>query len=175
MKNKYITIPILLLLIIIIIVFIGIKMVKEKEENTKIINDAVIFNVENVRAKSGEEITINIKMQEDSSFVAANFELLYNSSEMEYIKFEKGTILNEGAMSIINNDEENNKILIAYVSNPQSKKDIIKKGDLISITFKINEQITNVKINPEFKCTTLKKEDGKDVKNIINQGTIIVK
>ena len=66
-----------------------------------------------------------------------------------------------------NNDEANNKISIAYVAKIQNETDRVKKGDLVKITFKKKQTITDAKIDTEFKCTTLKDKDGQDVQNII--------
>lgn len=178
MENKYVRIPIVAIILIIVAVVICINVVRKQEENTgddAIGNKTAEFEISDIIAKSGEEITINIKMLEDSSFVAANFELLYDSKQLEYVEYEEGDILKEGAMSVINNDEDNNKISIAYIANFQSETAIVKKGDLANITFKIKKSITDTKINTEFKCTTLKDKDGQDVQNVINQGTIVVK
>lgn len=180
MKNKSITIPIIPIIIFIIIVFaalIGMKGIKKQEINTDkqnltIVAKGVTFEVNDVVANLNDEITISIKMLEDSNFVAANFELLYDSSQMQYINYEEGEILEKGAMSIVNNDEENDKILIAFVANPQNESDLIEKGELLSITFKMNNSINDIEIMPEFKCTTLKDKYGNDIQSVINQGTI---
>lgn len=171
MNNKSITIrifPIIIISVIIAVIF------NCKTRQSTIDND-VTFEVDDIVVSSGEEVTINIKMLKDLEFVAANFELSYDSTQMEYIKYEKGTVLENGAMSIVNNDKDNQKVLIAYVGNPQDETQIVEKGDLLSITFKLNDSIHDIEITPQFKCTTLKQKDGEDVQNFIKQGTISVK
>ena len=78
-------------------------------------------------------------------------------------------------MAIANHDESNAKASIVYVAKPQKETDLISRGELINITFKIKEPVSNTKIMPQFNCSTLKEKDGNDVQYIINQGTITVK
>lgn len=167
MKNKYVKILIIAIILIIALVVICIKKQKENPIDDAIVRKTAKFEISDIIAESGDEIIINIKMLEDSDFVAANFELLYDSKQMQYVKHEEGDILKQGAMSVINNDEANNKISIAYVAKIQNETDRVKKGDLVKITFKKKQTITDAKIDTEFKCTTLKDKDGQDVQNII--------
>lgn len=175
MKNKkiiLITIVFILLTVAIACIFgISKQPIKTNKDN----ENKVTFEVNNLIANSGEEITITIKMLEDSNFVAANFELLYDREKMEYVKNEKGAIFEQAAMSIINNDTDNNKISFAYVGNPQDETNVIKKGNIANITFKIKESIVDKNIFTEFKCTTLKDKDGNDISKNIKQGTIAIK
>lgn len=171
MKNKSITMPLFLIIIIIIIAAMILNYKKQQEKTD---ND-VIFEVTDIIAASGEEVTINIKMLKDLDFVAANFELLYDSSVMEYIKHEKGCVLENGAMAIVNHNKDTQKVLIAYIGNPQDEMQTVEKGDLLSITFKLKDSIRDIDIIPQFKCTTLKQKDGEDVPNIVKQGTISVR
>ena len=181
MKTKTISIPIISFIIIFIIaifaVVIGIKGIKKQENNTdkellSVEENKVIFEVDNVVANSNDEITINIKMLKDSNFVAGNFELVYDSGKMQYIDYKEGEILEKGAMSIVNNDKENNKVRIAYVANPKSESNLIEKGELLSIKFKLKNSTTDEEIKPEFNCTTLKDKDGIDIPCVIKQGVI---
>ena len=182
MESKAIRItlmPIIILIAIIVIIFSVIKNSKKEnlneenvnEENTK---EEITFEVEDVSTKAGEEVTIKIRMLEDSNFVAANFELLYDDTKLHFVKYKKEEILKNSAMSIINNDEDASKVLIGYIGNPQDEENIVKKGDLISITFKIDESVNAKEIKPELKCTTLKQKDGNDINNVINQGVITI-
>ena len=174
--NKKIRTILLLGAIILILASIYIIIIKKQEnEDIKVEEEKVTFEISDITANANDEITINIKMIEDASFVAGNFELLYDSEKMEYIKYEKGQILEEAAMSIVNNNESDSKVSIAYVSDPQNETNCIPKGELIKITFKINETVSNTKISPQFECSTLKDKEGNDIKFTINQGTITIK
>lgn len=180
MENKSIRMPLMpiIILIIIIVIVIGLINNSQKEnvngQDTNKLNEKakVTFEVEDMFSKAGEEITIKIRMLEDSNFVAANFELLYDDTKMQFVKYKKEEILNNSAMSIINNDEDESKVLIGYIGNPQDEENIVPKGELISITFKINESVDDTKIKPELKCTTLKQKDGRDIENVIKLGVI---
>lgn len=158
-------------IVITILLIIGIVVIcKNYIKNENILK----FKVSDVTCKPGEEITIHIEMLEDSNFVAGNFELTYDKEKMECINYEKGEILENGAMSIINNDTDNGKVLIGYVAEPNEENTIQKAGNLASIIFKINEEINDTTVNPEFSCSTLKAEDGTDIPNEIEQGIIKV-
>lgn len=172
MKNKSIRIPAFAVILLIIAIVIGISFIKK--QNNSAVDKTAEFKVSDITAKAGDKITISIKMLEDSNFVAGNFEFSYDSSKIEYVKYEEGDILKGGAMSLVNHDEENDKISIAYIANPENDESAVAKGNLINLTFKIKKSATNKEITPELKCTTLKKSNGEDVKSIINQGTITV-
>lgn len=172
MKNKSIRIPAFVVVLLIVAIIIGISFIKK--QNNSAVEKTAEFKVSDITAKAGEKITISIKMLENSNFVAGNFEFTYDSSKMEYVKYEEGNILKDGAMSLVNHDEENDKISIAYIANPQDNESTVEKGDLVNLTFKIKKSVTNKEITPELKCTTLKKSNGEDVKSIINQGKITI-
>lgn len=158
-------------IVIIALLMIGIVVIyKNYIENENMLK----FKVSDVTGSPGEEITIHIEMLEDSDFVAGNFELTYDKEKMECIHYEKGEILENGAMSIVNNDTDNGKVLIGYVAEPDEENTIQKAGNLVSITFKINEEIEDLTVNPVFSCSTLKAEDGTDIPNEIEQGIIKV-
>lgn len=165
-KKVIIRISIIVIIILLIIAITSIYNNNLEKEST------VKFKVSDITCKPGEEITVNIDMLDDSNFVAGNFELTYDKETMECIQYEKGEILENGAMSIVNNDTDNGKVLIGYVAEPDSENTIQKAGNLVSITFKINEEIEDLTVNPEFSCSTLKSEDGTDIKNEVEQGII---
>ena len=166
--RKKIIIRLIIILLAVIAVLCLVMHFANKQQKAK-------FEVSDVIGNAGEEITITVKLLEDFNFVAANFEFLYDSSKMEYIKYEETEILKNAAMSIVNNDKNSDKILIAYVGDPQNETDIVKQGELIKMTFRLKDEISNEKIKPEFKCATLKEKNGQDVLNVIKQGTIIIK
>ena len=84
-----------------------------------------------------------------------------------------GESIKNGAMTLVNKDNNNKKVLIGFVAKPDGEK-IIKSGKVIDIKFKVKDSLTNNNIKNVFECTTLKKEDGTDVKYNIQQGIIEV-
>lgn len=160
----------------IIILGISISMRKNKTTNTEqtIEADKINFKIKDVECSKGEEINIEVELLNNSEFVAANFEYEYDSSSLEYISYEIGDSLKDGAMTIVNNDQNNEKVLIGFVAKPDGEKKI-KSGKVIDIKFRVKDDLTLKNIKNKFECTTLKKEDGTDINFNIHQGKIQVK
>ncbi len=175
-KNKKgirLTSLILILLIILAIIFATIKVLNKQDK--QIINAKAGANthlvIKDIKASAGQEINIEVNLQNDSNFVAANFEYIYDSTNLEYVDYKAGDSINNAAMLIVNNDVENSKLMIGFVANPQADKNI-KSGNVISLRFKVKDNTDKNEIINEFKCTTLKDESGVDIEHDIKQGTI---
>lgn len=170
----YIVLGIILILAIILSIN---KIINKKEETItnngeSFINDSSTnFKVRDIKCQKGQEITVEIELLNDSDFVAANFEYKYDSNSLEYVNYEVGDSLKDGAMTIVNNDEDSEKILIGFVAKPEGNK-LIKSGKLIDIKFKVKDNSAKNKIENLFESTTLKKEDGTDIRYNIQQGLI---
>lgn len=170
---------ILLLIIAVVALFIYKKLntneIINSKNNPEISNSSkdlvANFKIKDINCNKGQEINIEIELLNDSDFVAANFEYKYDGDSLEYINYEIGESLKDGAMTIVNNDDKNKKILIGFVAKPEGEK-TIKSGKIIDIKFKVKEALTKNKIENIFDCTTLKKEDGTDINNNIQQGII---
>ena len=170
---------ILLLIIAVVALFIYKKLntneIINSKNNPEISNSSkdlvANFKIKDIKCNKGQEINIEIELLNDSDFVAANFEYKYDGDSLEYINYEIGESLKDGAMTIVNNDDKNKKILIGFVAKPEGEK-TIKSGKIIDIKFKVKEALTKNKIENIFDCTTLKKEDGTDINSNIQQGTI---
>ena len=163
---------IILIAIIITIYFVCINKNK-KQTSIEDIQSEVGIRVKNIECLKGEEINVEIELQDDSNFVAANFEYIYDNSSLEYIGYEIGDSIANGAMTLVNNDELNSKVLIGFVANPADEKNI-KMGKIINLKFRVKDNLNAESINNVFNCTTLKKEDGTDIKANITQGKIEV-
>ena len=189
-KNKGINIWLVLLIIVIIIIALTliIKLAHKEDNNTRTNNTIheeeittteefgeAQFKVENVSTEKGQEFEIEIDLSNTQDFVAANFEYDYDASKLEYIGYEVGDSLKNGAMTMVNNDKESSKVLIGYVSNPEETDKTIKAGKLVTLKFKSIDNSKNQKIENTFDCTTLKKEDGTDIDFKIEQGIIDIK
>lgn len=164
---------ILLLIIIIVIIVFAIKSIHKNgnQDNNGNSEKIANFRISNIKCTKGQEITVEIELLNNSNFVAGNFEYKYDSTCLEYLNYEIGDSIKDGAMTIVNNDKANNKVLIGFVAKPESEK-IIKAGKIIDIKFKVKEALTKNKIENVFECTTLKEEDGTDIKYKVQQGII---
>lgn len=167
------------IILIISVIMLAFNMINNKEKkkmninnNENIVSESrANFKIKDINCNKGQEINIEIELLNDSDFVAANFEYKYDGDSLEYINYEIGESLKDGAMTIVNNDDKNKKILIGFVAKPEGEK-TIKSGKIIDIKFKVKEALTKNKIENIFDCTTLKKEDGTDINNNIQQGII---
>ena len=169
-KKKEISLGAILLVIILVLV-ISIILFKLINNTNYVEKNNAVFKIKDIKCLKGQEVNVEIELLNDSDFVAANFEYKYDGDSLEYINYKIGESLKDGAMTIVNNDDKNKKILIGFVAKPEGEK-TIKSGKIIDIKFKAKETLTKNKIENIFDCTTLKKEDGTDINSNIQQGTI---
>ena len=137
-KNKK-GIPIILIVITIIIIaailIISITLTKGKDNQSEnsIKDDNTVnavetsFRINNIICKNGDEISVEIEQLDDSDYVAANFEYIYDSNSLEYNSYEVGDSFSNAAMTIVNNDEKNGKVLIGFVANPEDENKSISE------------------------------------------------
>ena len=137
------------------------------QANTETVELSVSSAIGNV----GDEIDININLNNTAKFAATNLILNYNSKDLEYVSYTKGEVLESGAMSIVKNDSEKGKIAIGYVADPSSNDITIQSGNVLKIVFKLK---SNLKQDTELKleCTSLKDKDGTDITSSITNGKI---
>jgi len=183
-KKNGISLGFIILIIIIIIatVFLLKKInpkVKVNSSNNETLSSEkqtadANFKVKDIKCLAGQEIDVEVELLNDCEFVAANFEYKYDSTNLEYINYEVGDSIKNGAMTIVNNDKTNDKVLIGFVAKPDGEK-IIKSGKIIDIKFKVKDRLTKNRIDNIFDSTTLKKEDGTDVSYNVQQGMIEIK
>ena len=182
MSNKKIEIKLVYVIAIIIaicVIAFVVHKVNNKDNNSTPttkqnveISSNTKFKVADVEASKGEEIDIKINLLNTANFVAANFEYQYDKDSLEYISYEKGETAENAAMLMINNVDD--KVLIGYVADPQKEK-TLNSGNIISLKFKVKDDTKVEEIKNIFKCTTLKNEDGSDIKYDIEQGNIKIK
>jgi LPXTG-motif cell wall-anchored protein len=136
--------------------------------------DTAEFKVGIASGEKDDTVEVTVSLENDSNFVAGNYELDFDSTKLEYVSYTNGQILNEAGMSIVSdNDVSNGKVIIAYTANPTEKSHDREKGSLITVKFKI---ITDTlgKTDLTFSCSTLKQEDGTDVPVNVTNGYVDV-
>lgn len=165
MKKTNTKIVIVLLVIALLIKIIPIN-ISKATSNT-------IFKVISQDGQVGDEITVSIDMANEAEFAAGNFELTYDNSKLEYVSYDKGAILNTGIMALVNPDTENSKISIAYTANPADTNQLKSAGNLLKVKFKIKDNAQGI-ATVLFNCTILKKSDGTEVENSIEQDNVSI-
>lgn len=124
--------------------------------------DTNIFSVTNATGSIGEEVTIYINLDKELEFASADLILEYDTSKLEFIKYNELDIFKKSAMNIAKNNSDTGKIAIGYVSNPDGASLVKSPGQMLSITFKIkNEESDTIKLN--LQCTSLKKDNGESI------------
>lgn len=144
---------------------------KLEESTIEDSNEITKFKVDSVNGKENGQIEVSIELLNDSNFVAANFEFEYDGTSIAYEGYVLQNSVESAAMKLVNNDKENSKILMGFVADPTKKDKTFKAGKMITLNFKIKSK-KEEKINPKLLCTTLKDENGGDIKFNIEQGSI---
>lgn len=158
-------------LIRIIMFLVIIQGIFTTQNYCKANTETVDLSVSSAIGNVGDEITININLNNAAKFASTNLILNYNSKDLEYISYTEGEVLKTGAMNIVKNDSEKGKIAIGYVADPSSDDITIQSGNVLKIVFKLK---SNLKQDTELKleCTSLKDKDGTDITSSITNGKI---
>lgn len=124
--------------------------------------DSNIFSITSATGSKGEEVTVYISLDKEVEFASADLILEYDTSKLEFIKYDELDILKKSAMNIVKNNADTGKIAIGYVSNPDDASLVKRPGQMLSITFKIkNIEFNTTKLN--LQCKSLKKDSGEDI------------
>lgn len=135
--------------------------------------EKVGFKVESSSVENEKEITIKVDMENSANFVAANWELEYDTTKLEYVSSEKGAVLKTGMMALINNDSATGKISIAYVGESSTTDFTKQAGNVLTVTFKTKPDVEGT-ANLNLSCTILKQKDGTSLTPNITQGSIAI-
>ena len=165
--KKYITIFIMMT-VFLTILLINFKSIAFSDAN-------IVLDTKNV--VQGNEIEVNINLQNSVDFSAANFTLTYDSTILKYtgytignsLKKSNGTINGEVAI----NANISGKIEIGYMSEATQESETKSKGKLFTIRFKVNSgegTSTDIKLDAK----TLKRHDGSDVVANIKDGKLSI-
>lgn len=163
MKLKLIKVIVLFFMLQIVFVTSGYS-----EGNS---DEVVNFSVSSATGNIGDEVTIEINLNNSSNFVSSNLVLNYNTKHLEYISYSNGEVLEKGAMSIVKNNSETGKISIGYISEASEEPSIIQAGNILKIVFKITSDFEN-ETQLELDVASLKTREGKDITSTITNGKI---
>lgn len=124
--------------------------------------DSNLFSITSATGSKGEEVTVYISLDKEVEFASADLILEYDTSKLEFIKYDELDIFKKSAMNIVKNNADTGKIAIGYVSNPDDASLAKSPGKMLSITFKIkNVEFNTTKLNLQSK--SLKKDSGEDI------------
>ena len=143
----------IIILLIVLLLSICTK-VKAADDN--------IFSITDAEGSKDDEVTLYINLDKELEFASADLVLEYDTSKLEYVKYTELDIFKESAMNIVKNNSDTGKIAIGYVSNPNSQDLNKSPGQMLSITFKIKSNISEV-VSVNLKCTSLKNDAGESI------------
>ena len=142
----------------------------------------VTFSISSQNAKRGDVITVLVDMNCINNFVAANFELNYNSNVLEYVPFTTGgevdytqncgpIILNNGSSpaTVLINSNTAGKIKIGYMSQTSIAG---KSGQLFIFKFNVKSNAPYGNSEVSLSTTTLKNSNGNNLNASYQSGYI---
>ena len=124
--------------------------------------DSNIFSMTNATGSKGDEVILYINLDKELEFASADIVIEYDTSKLEFVKYDELDIFKKSAMNIVKNNSDTGKIAIGYVSNPDTTSLLKSPGQMLSITFRIKgDEGDTIKLN--LKCTSLKKDSGESI------------
>lgn len=163
MKKKLICI---MIFIIILEIFIGINY---SEATSRIVK----LSVSSATGNAGNEVSIDINLDNVANLASANLVLNYDIEFLECVSYTKGDVLNAGGMSIVKNNSDTGKIAIGYIGNPTNEDIIVQKGNILKVIFKLKSNFKN-ESNLTLESISLKNGEGIDLDADITNGKIVI-
>lgn len=163
MKKKLICI---MIFIIVLEIFIGIN---HSEATSRIVK----MSVSSATGSIGNEVSIDINLDNVANLASANLVLNYDIEYLEYVSYTKGDVLNAGGMSIVKNNSDTGKIAIGYIGNPTNEDIIVQSGNILKVIFKLKSNFNN-EANLTLESSSLKNSEGIDLEADITNGKIVI-
>lgn len=158
-------------ILIVMILFASLNISNFKSIATTTAN--IVIDTKNV--VQGNEVEVNIKLQNNVDFSAANFILTYDSNILEYKRYTVGDTLKktDGSINgtVLINESINGEIKIGYMSDATQASETKKVGTMLKLVFLVKSGAGNTS-ELEFEATTLKKDDGTNVSANITNGKL---
>ena len=158
-------------ILIVMILFASLNISNFKSIATTTAN--IVIDTKNV--VQGNEVEVNIKLQNNVDFSAANFILTYDSNILEYKRYTVGDTLKktDGSTNgtVLINESINGEIKIGYMSDATQASETKKVGTMLKLVFLVKSGAGNTS-DIELEATTLKKDDGTNVSANITNGKL---
>lgn len=134
---------------------------------------ATNFIVSSPSGNMGKEVSVDVSIKDNTGFVGYQMLLNYDTSKLEYVSSKNGDLVNS-KFAVLSEDKDKGTVKQACVSNSV----ISENGQLMTVTFKVKEGITNENIPINLNVQKLINDVGDaDVKNIeytVSNGNIIL-
>ena len=121
-----------------------------------------------VTSKAGKQITVDIKLVENTGLASMLIELDYNSDVLEYVSATNGEVFSDGSFNAPN---ASNSSKVLLWQNGDLTKNIKKTGKLATLTFNIKEGANPSDYEIAFKCDGEKYEAIDAEMNALNVAT----
>ena len=158
-------------ILIVMILFASLNISNFKS----IANTTANIVVDTKNIVQGHEVEVNIKLQNDVDFSAANFILAYDSNILQYKRYTVGNTLKktDGSTNgtVLINENINGEIKIGYMSDVTQASETKKVGTILKLVFLVKSGAGTTS-NIELEATTLKKDDGTNVSANITNGKL---
>ena len=156
--------------IVVVLIFTLLMLVLQTKASAA---ETANLKVSTASGEKDDTVEITVSLENDTNFVAGNFNLIYDTTKLEYVSYEFGSVFNEGIMKIINHDSTTGNIAAAFSADPSEASHVRSAGNLFTVKFKIISDTTGI-TNFTFNCTTLKQNDGTNVTTDITDGYVNV-
>ncbi|OPZ84261.1 MAG: Cellulosome-anchoring protein precursor [Firmicutes bacterium ADurb.Bin419] len=103
--------------------------------------DTINFEMATVEAKAGEMVSIPITLSNitDIGIAACDFEVAYNSENLEFVEVTAGEIVKNASINLSSNLEEAGKINFLFLDNTMKDEAITTNGVFATIKFKVKD------------------------------------
>ncbi len=112
------------------------------KETTKVsVADTINFDMASVEARAGENVSIPITLSNiaDIGIAACDFEMVYNSENLEFVEVTAGEIVKNAGINFSTNLEEEGRIRFLFLDNTMKDEAITTNGVFATIKFKVKD------------------------------------
>lgn len=128
--------------------------------------------IEDINSKPGEEVSVDIKIDNNTGFVGSQIILYYDDTKLDYISCLNGDVV-QGKMAMASNNESTKSVKQVVVGT-----DIKGNGVLLTVKFKVKENVNVSTIPLDIKVQELKNDVGSDdlvnVEYTVKNGNILL-
>jgi len=125
------------------------------------------FSVDNVMGAQGRIVTVNVNISANSNIAAATFELDFDSTKLDFVSAQAGSIMN-GGLSDVNATD--GKVIMAYIN----EDGLESAGSILQLQFYIKDDIPDQTIPLNLSVPELTDINGNAFPMVISPGSVNV-
>lgn len=124
------------------------------------------FTVTKVKGINNKEVTIEVRVSENSQIASAGIELLFDSSKLLVQDYRAGEVFSKGMTAI--NGNISDKVIVSYVS----MEPVVDEGTIFSVDFLVTSEDFNEKLDLNIHVTELTDINGENLKSTSESGSV---